>query len=175
MRRQALNPPRLEALLAQAEQVCTHRGARLTKQRREVLELVLSAGEPIGAYALLDRMRARGGSPQPPTIYRALDFLLSHGLVHRVERLQAFIGCADAAPHEHPAQFLLCRQCGRAEELEDRTIAAALAAAAARRGFVPHRATVELEGVCEACAPTGSDTGDNSTSRDAPAHTPRSH
>jgi Fur family zinc uptake transcriptional regulator len=130
------------ARLARAEAECARRGVRLTDVRRDVLRLILQAGEPVGAYALLDGLKALTGAGKPPTVYRALDFLLAQGLIHRVERLNAFA---------HAAQFLICRVCGRATEIEDHAVEAAIAAATAAAGFKPARATVEVEGVCENC------------------------
>lgn len=143
------------AALAAAERQCAARGAQLTPLRRLVLKLVLEAGQPIGAYALLDRLKGERGGAAPPTIYRALDFLLEHGLIHKLERLNAFLPCVEAShghDHAHPHQFLICRQCGRTAEVGDHAVAAALEAAAARLGFRLERATVEAEGLCAGCA-----------------------
>lgn len=137
--------------LARAEAECARRGVRLTDVRRDVLRLILQAGEPMGAYALLDGLKALTGGGKPPTVYRALDFLLAQGLIHRVERLNAFVGCHDEAAHAHAAQFLICRVCGRATEIEDHAVEAAIAAATAAAGFKPARATVEVEGTCAQC------------------------
>jgi Fur family zinc uptake transcriptional regulator len=141
---------RVEALLAEAEEACARRGAQLTQLRRQVLRLVLEAGQPIGAYAL--------PGAAPPTVYRALDFLLEHGLIHKVERLNAFIGCNGASDdhchghgHDHPHQFLICSRCGRTAEVCDTAVASAVAAAAGAAGFMPVRMTLEIEGVCESC------------------------
>ena len=142
-------------VLREAEEACLRRGAQLTPLRRRVLEMVLEAGQPVGAYALLDRLRAERPGAAPPTVYRALDFLLAQGLIHRIERLNAFTPCTEAAhghDHEHPHQFLICRNCGRTAELSDDMVAAAVAAAARAAGFSPARTTVEVEGTCEACA-----------------------
>lgn len=144
--------PRTEAMLARAAAQCQSRGARLTNLRRDVLGLILEADAPAGAYDLLDRLRTRRGPAAPPTVYRALDFLLTQGLVHKIERLAAFVGCPEAAGHSHPAQFLICRVCGRVREIEDAALADALAAAAARAGFSVGRATIEAEGLCADCA-----------------------
>jgi Fur family zinc uptake transcriptional regulator len=159
--------PRTEDLLARADAICAGRGAKLTALRRDVLGLILDADTPVGAYDLLDRLRRSRGNAAPPTVYRALEFLGAQGLVHRVERLAAFVGCvshpephphtpADAAPtphaHTHAVQFLICRSCGRAIELDDYELAHALAAAAARRGFTVGAATIEAEGLCASCA-----------------------
>ena len=146
--------PRTAGLLDRAEALCLARGARLTALRRDVLGLILDAPTPAGAYDLLERLRRARGSAAPPTVYRTLDFLCGQGLVHRVERLAAFVACvAEPAPHAHahPAQFLICRGCGRTIELADPALSAALAAAAMRRGFSITAATIEAEGRCRAC------------------------
>ncbi|WP_376100402.1 Fur family transcriptional regulator [Roseomonas sp. CCTCC AB2023176] len=117
--------------------------------------MVLEAGQPVGAYALLDRLRAERPGAAPPTVYRALDFLLENGLIHRVERLNAFLPCIEAGhghDHDHPHQFLICGACGRTTELSDSSVARAVAEAARAAGFRPARATVEVEGTCSACA-----------------------
>jgi len=138
--------------LTRAEAACAQRGARLTDIRRTVLELILQAGEPIGAYALLDRLKDKSGQGKPPTVYRALDFLLAQGLIHRVERLNAFVGCHEEADHPHPVQFLICGECGNVMEFEDEAIGMAVATVASRSGFVVKRSIVEVEGVCAECA-----------------------
>jgi Fur family zinc uptake transcriptional regulator len=155
---------RIEMTLARAEEHCAARGARLTALRRHVLALILESEVPLGAYALLDRLKPTHAGAAPPTVYRALEFLTEHRLVHRIERLNAFIGCrvgcSDACHahghgdegHAHAAQFLICGTCGAVEEIEDGGVGAALAAAARRAGFAPAHATVEVEGTCRACA-----------------------
>ncbi|MCO6417206.1 transcriptional repressor [Siccirubricoccus sp. KC 17139] len=151
-----------EASLDRAEALCARRGAQLTALRRQVLRLVISASQPVGAYALLDQLKQSRAGAAPPTVYRALDFLVEQGLIHKVERLNAFIGCIDALDHpedcdcaethDHPHQFLICRRCGRTTEISDPGVALALSRAARAAGFTPGRATVELEGLCAECA-----------------------
>ncbi|WP_291296019.1 Fur family transcriptional regulator [Elioraea sp.] len=153
----------VEAALDRAEAHCAARGAKLTELRRQVLSLVLESPVPLGAYALLDRLKPNHAGAAPPTVYRALEFLTEHRLVHRIERLNAFIGCnvgcahacdehGHAHDHAHAAQFLICGRCGGVEEIEDDGVRAALAAAARRAGFRPAHATVEVEGTCRACS-----------------------
>ena len=136
--------------LEAAAQACTGRGARLTDLRREVLRLILEADAPPTAYQLLDRLRRSRTGAVPPTVYRALDFLLAQRLIHKLERLNAFIACVESG-HRHTAQFLICRQCGTVAEIEDRAAAQALEDAAEREGFHPGNAVVEIEGTCAAC------------------------
>lgn len=149
--------PEIEARLEAAARACAAQGATLTPLRRTVLGLVLGSEQPIGAYALLDRLKRSRSGAAPPTVYRALDFLMERGLVHKVERLNAFVGCPLATEHAghehaHSVQFLICTRCGKVAETEDDGIAAAIARAADGAGFRPSRATVEIEGICRACA-----------------------
>lgn len=145
--------------LAAAEAVCRRRGSRLTALRRRVLELVWSGHRPVGAYDVLDRLAAEQGRVAPPTIYRALDFLRAHGLVHRIESLNAYIGCARPA-ERHVGQFLICRGCGTTAELYDPGIEAAIARRAGAVGFAVERETVELQGLCPDCRAAGGEGGD---------------
>ncbi len=142
---------RTEALLDRAGAICEGRGGRLTDLRRQVLGLILDSGAPTGAYDLLDRLRTTRHGAAPPTVYRALDFLLEYGLIHKLERLSAFVGCV-GHDGDHAAQFLICRNCGKVTEIEDHGLAHALDDAARRLGFTVGKATIEAEGQCAACA-----------------------
>ena len=139
---------RLDAAAA----ACLRDGVRFTELRRHVLGLVLAADGPVTAYGLLSQLHGTRWNAAPPTVYRALDFLMQQGLIHRVERLNAFIGCDEGASHAHAAQFLICRTCGGVEEVDDHAVAHAVRHAAAAKGFVPSHSTIEIEGTCGACA-----------------------
>ncbi|HVZ07044.1 Fur family transcriptional regulator [Rhodopila sp.] len=145
--------PRTEALLDRASVICESRGARLTELRRQVLGLILNREAPTGAYDLLDQLRSTRHGAAPPTVYRALEFLQEQGLVHKLERLSAFVGCIadEEHEHDHAAQFFICRGCGKVIELEDHELAHALTDAARRVGFTVSKATIEAEGQCAAC------------------------
>lgn len=136
--------------LRQAEHLCRERGVRLTPQRRAVLELVCASPRPLSAYEILDRMGDGARIPAPPTVYRALDFLLRQGLVHKLASLHAFIGCAHPE-HPHASQFLICAACGEVDELEDEPLMRHLTAAAQAVGFLPEQPVVELLGTCAQC------------------------
>ena len=140
----------VEDALAAAENKCTARGVRLTAQRRRVLELIWRSHAPVGAYTLLDRLREVGIRAQPPTVYRAIEFLVEHGLIHRIESLNAYVGCAEPA-ESHVGQFLICTGCRSAAELDDPGIGTAIAARAREIGFSVSRATVEIAGLCPNC------------------------
>ncbi len=135
-----------------AERVCRQRGARLTPRRRRIYELIVHAGEPVTAYELLHRLAADGGNPAPPTVYRALDFLLAHGLVHRLASQSRFVACDHPESAAHGGVFLVCGACGRALEWQDEGVARAVARAARDAGFrVGEPVLPEVEGVCGQC------------------------
>ncbi|MEG3618017.1 Fur family transcriptional regulator [Magnetovibrio sp. PR-2] len=136
--------------LKRAEGLCAERGVRLTDIRRQVLELVWKSHVPVGAYDLLDQLKTQGKKAQPPTVYRALDFLLEQGLIHRIESQNAYIGCSDPE-HDHVGQFLICRDCGATAELVDARIDDAISKGANDMGFRVEHPTVELEGTCAKC------------------------
>jgi Fur family transcriptional regulator, zinc uptake regulator len=149
---------RTQSLLARANEVCRQRGANLTSLRRQVLGLILDAASPTGAYELLDRLRLTRRNAAPPTVYRTLDFLIDQALIHKVERLSAFVGCVagctadpDEEAQTHAPQFLICRDCGRVVEMRNHDVSAVLAQAAEEAGFTVCAATIEAEGLCSTC------------------------
>ncbi|MGF1547009.1 MAG: transcriptional repressor [Thiotrichales bacterium] len=140
--------------LRNAESVCHARKVRLTPQRRAVLELICRKGRPIGAYEVLDELRRAAPRTAPIVVYRALDFLLEQGLIHKLESLHAYVGCLHPN-HSHAGQFLICSRCGGVTELVDEGIAERIHAAAAAVGFHPLQPVIEVSGVCAQCE-TGS-------------------
>ncbi|MEZ5648428.1 MAG: transcriptional repressor [Alphaproteobacteria bacterium] len=139
------------ANLTYAERVCAGKAVRLTPMRRQVLQIILGSKEPIGAYEILAQLnKLRSEHRAPVTVYRALDFLIGNGLVHRVTSLNAFIAC-DHPDHNESAQLLICRDCGATEEVTDRTVEAAIAKLASRRGYIKVAPLVEIAGTCATC------------------------
>ena len=129
---------------------CRENGLQFTPQRRRVLEILLSEHRALGAYDILDVLRAEGLGAQPPVAYRALDFLVSHGFAHRIERLNAFIACAHPGEGHAPA-FLICRCCDAVAETCTEPEDGPLDDLAAESGFTIERAVIEAVGVCPNC------------------------
>ena len=145
-----MTPRQIESALARAQQICAMHGARLTPVRWRVLELILRAGQPTGAYALLAQLQRGRSRLGPPTVYRALDFLLAHKLIHKVETSSAFIACLDVE-HPHESQFMICEDCGATEEIRDEEIVRSLRRLGEGRGFAVERQVIEARGRCPAC------------------------
>ena len=134
-----------------AHEVCQQRGVRLTALREQVLRLIVEAEKPIKAYDLLDELKTSPTNAAPPTVYRALDFLVENHLVHRLESLNAFVACGHPE-HPHEGQFLICDSCDTTLELEDGTLSGQVAQAASAAGFSVSRQTVEVRGTCKECS-----------------------
>ena len=124
--------------------------SRLTAPRRRVLELLLQADGPMIANDIIGAYGAGGEAAKPPTVYRALDFLIENGLIHRIERMNAFVGCSHPG-ESHRGFFLICGECGNAEELESAGVADTIAASASRHGFAARDMTLEVTGTCAEC------------------------
>lgn len=140
----------IDDALATARTLCDERGAQLTPIREKVLQIVWKSHKPVGAYDVLDELARSHKAARPPTVYRALDFLMAEGLIHKIESLNAYLGCIEAgAPHT--GQFLICRNCGATEEIVDPKLDTALEAAAARAHFKAERKIVEISGLCARC------------------------
>jgi Fur family zinc uptake transcriptional regulator len=134
----------------EAEEICSKKEVRLTPIRRRVLELVWESHAPVGAYDILERMNAEGRRTAPITVYRALDFLLDHRLIHRIASRNAFAGCGFPGT-PHGAHFLICNECGAVAELHDTAIDRAIQAGAAEAGFAVDDPVVEIQGTCPDC------------------------
>ena len=136
--------------LTAADARCAADGLRFTPVRRKVLEFLLQDHRALGAYTILDKLRENGFGSQPPIAYRALDFLVVNGLVHKIERLNAFIACAHAN-HSHTPVFMICRLCDAVAEALSSTARGALLDAARSTGFRIEQTVIEAEGICPSC------------------------
>ncbi len=142
------------SILREVEQVCLKRELRLTPTRRQVLELIVTADGPVKAYDLLDALSTQDGKKHrrtaPPTVYRALDFLLDNHFIHRLETLNAFVCCVH--PEEaHNGQFLICQECDMVIEVPGNSLSKDVLTAAKAQGFAADKQVVEVYGKCHSC------------------------
>jgi Fur family transcriptional regulator, zinc uptake regulator len=137
--------------LRHAERVCAVRAQKLTPIRRQVLETLLSSHRPLGAYEVIEELAKSTPRPAPITVYRALDFLIENGLVHRIESRNAFLACAQNHDTTAMVAFLICERCGLVGEIPAAPVAQSLDASARATGFSPNMSLVEITGVCAHC------------------------
>jgi Fur family transcriptional regulator, zinc uptake regulator len=134
-----------------AEELCARSGARLTPIRARVLEVLAASQQPLGAYDLIERLDIEGRRPAPITVYRALDFLLAQGLVHRIESRNAFVACDHTHDQTDVVVFLLCERCGAASEACGLDVGSQLRQLAGGVGFEARAQVIEIAGICQVC------------------------
>lgn len=141
----------VENALKQAEMVCENKGIRFTEIRKKILAMVWQNHGAAKAYDILDKLRQKDISTKPPTVYRALDFLMEHNLIHKLNSLNAYVGCS------HPLEpcacyFLICYICGHVHECCNETITSAILETTHHYQFKAKHVTLEIEGKCQQCA-----------------------
>jgi Fur family zinc uptake transcriptional regulator len=156
---------RSNAIVA-AELACQRRGVQFTPIRKLVLQTLWDAAQPVGAYTVLKCVEKKlDRRVTPPTIYRALDFLVEQRLISRLESRHAYVPCADVSHHLAPA-YLICENCGRSEEIHDSGVLRIFEHKASALGFRIRKSVMELQGLCAACGES------NVASASAAAKTP---
>lgn len=137
--------------MGHAERVCQQRVQKFTPIRRRVLQALLSSHRPLGAYEVIDELAKSMPRPAPITVYRALDFLMANGLVHRIQSRNAYLACA----HDHDTAaivaFLICDTCGSVGEIPAASTVQSLNAVVRAAGFEPKLSIVEIAGICAHC------------------------
>jgi Fur family zinc uptake transcriptional regulator len=139
------------SILNEVRQFCEKNSLRMTPPRERVLQIVAEAEKPLGAYDILQRLGAYLDNPKPPTAYRAIEFWQSHGFIHRIESLNAYVTCHAGHRHEG-SQYMICDGCGDVKEMHLCTMPEAFQEKAQEGGFRVQRWNTELHGTCAACA-----------------------
>jgi len=136
--------------LKKAEDICTQKGTKLTKVRKTVLELIWQNHQGRKAYDLLEELKKQDAGAKPPTIYRALDFLVQNGLIHKIESTNSFVGCSHAELGKN-CQLFICNSCGNVSELVSDVIVQEIMQGAKKQKFKVSSYTTEAKGLCSAC------------------------
>ena len=137
--------------LAEADALVQHKGARFTTMRRATYDFLLAQKAPLSAYDILAKLETRLKKKlAPPTVYRALEFLLEQGLIHRLESNNTYLVC-DHPGERHESVYLVCIRCGTTQEIDDHAVAKLLQSKAHSFGFTPSRQVIEVQGLCKNC------------------------
>ncbi|MEG9883383.1 MAG: transcriptional repressor [Hyphomicrobiales bacterium] len=147
----------LREILRRAERKCVRSGVRLTQLRREILSIIASGQKAVGAYDIIEHMGALNGRrPAPIVIYRILDFLREHELIHRLEGKKAFVACKQDHCHGRDTMFMICDECSSVTEFPAPDVLTSLRRATGNRGFRTRHRVVEIYGRCRSCRETSS-------------------
>lgn len=140
----------ISTALDTASQICSAHEARFTPIRRRILELIWESHKPVLAYDLLKTLRKEKDNTEPPTVYRSIDFLMEYNLIHKIESLNAYVGCS-YANRPHIGQFLICTECNQFVEIDSSKINRTILTEAGQCGFEVVSQTVEIYGRCPKC------------------------
>ena len=141
----------IDEALKKAEIICDKKGVKLTKLRQKVLTLILKNHGYVKAYDLLNDLKKSDASAKPPTVYRSLDFLMEHGFIHKIQSLNAFVGCSHPDEHED-CYFLICKECKNIEECCSNKVKKVLTSTSGKNNFSPNQVTLEITGICQDCS-----------------------
>lgn len=143
--------------LAEASAICEAKGSRFTELRQDIYRLILEANKPLGAYDLISALQevrkqtgAKSNNIAPPTVYRSLEFLLAHGLIHQLNSLNAYVPCCHPR-HLHVAAFLICETCHNVQECDNLPINEMIVFSQQHANFAVKKSTIELSGLCRRC------------------------
>lgn len=144
-----------DASLARAEEICAARDQRLTPIRRAVLEALYRTHAPLGAYEIIAHLGEGGGKTHAPiTIYRALDFLMEQGFVHRLASRNAFVACPHGHAPDELVAFLICESCGGVDERHSQALTRAVSGMLVAENFKARQQVLEIAGLCAHCRET---------------------
>lgn len=139
------------SLVHQIEETCKTRGVRLTPQRKIIFELIYDNNKSTSAYELLDALKKTMPTAKPPIIYRALDFLMAQGFIHKVESSNCFVVCSHLQKEAHFCQLLVCDNCKKVTEVDDESLLSMLKKNAKIYNFLPQTHVIESHGLCSLC------------------------
>ncbi|MEL0068265.1 MAG: transcriptional repressor [Gammaproteobacteria bacterium] len=141
----------IDTAIASAEAICQQQGLRFTPIRQRVLRIIWENHQAIKAYDILEQLQQLDKSAKPPTAYRALEFLLQHGFIHRIESLNAYIGCPHPE-HTHHFQLLICENCGTVKEMDEPDLSTLVEDKVSKHNFRIQQQVIEVHGLCASCA-----------------------
>lgn len=133
----------------------TESGLRRTSQRDAIIEAAFSHSDHYTAEELLLRARAIEPSVSRATVYRTLPLLVESGLLKELDlgkdQKHYDPNYIESPRHNH----LICTDCSRIVEFEDRNIDILENCIAKRLGFSPLRKQARIEAACDVLRHTG--------------------
>jgi len=126
---------------------CREAGMNVTPQRMAIYRALLESEDHPTPELLFERVRPKMPALSLATIYKSLDALQRLGVAHRVSVGGRKRYDANVDRHHH----LVCTRCSKVVDVEDEALDAV---APPRRlgGFVAHTVSVQVLGLCVACA-----------------------
>jgi len=152
MKKKSKSISELNATISRVDEICRSNNLGFTDIRKQVFEIIIKNNKPIKAYQILDEIRNITNKPShPPTVYRAIDFLIENGFVHKLNSINSFVGCFHPKTHEE-CYFLICKECNLYQECCDDSLKDRISKTAVHNNFIISNTTLEIEGHCLDCS-----------------------
>ena len=135
-------------------QYLSRHNLKMTRERRVILDHVVSVRGHFDVDDLLVRLRKAGHGVSRATLYRNLPRLVDSGLIHKVEmahgqaRYELMVG-------RHHHDHMICLGCGTILEFESPEVERIQVQVCRRKRFVMTGHTHQIRGYCSACAADG--------------------
>ncbi len=140
--------------MAAAKKFCEKNQYRFTDSRQRILAVLLKNKQPMGAYDVLKALSTKEQKVNPPSVYRAIDFWVAHGFVHKIESVNSFVACREVCRHQN-LFFFVCQKCQQAVEVSLGSLSSLLLLEVEKKGMSITKSTTELYGCCSGCAVEG--------------------
>jgi Fe2+ or Zn2+ uptake regulation protein len=125
------------------------RGQRATPQRQVILRELRRRRHHATAEEIRSAIRDELPGTSMPTVYATLELFVELGLARRIG---TGIGAALYDARTEPHQHMVCRSCGRIDDLDGELETSTLLAAARATGFRAEGAELVISGLCPDCA-----------------------
>ena len=126
-------------------------GIKLTSLRKAVLSLLWGMKKPLKAYEILTDLLKTKPNATPPTVYRALDFFVAQGVVHKIESIQSYTLCTEPTNPLASEVLMVCDHCHAVVEAFDPVVGDLLTRLAKTHHFALKDDAIELKGCCNGC------------------------
>ncbi len=128
---------------------------KLTSLRKEVLYILWQAKKPLKAYEILDDLLKIKQHAKPPTVYRALEYFVVNGAVHKIESIQSYTLCGEPEKHLSSEVLMVCNDCHHVIEIYDPALRSVVVKLSHTHHFKLYQDAIELKGVCQQCLTLG--------------------
>ena len=122
-----------------------------TSLRKAVLFLLWDAHKPLKAYDILNSLAIIKPGCTAVTVYRVLSFLMSLGLVHKIESIQCYTLCCEPDKHLPSEVLMVCNTCHQVKEVFDDRVLQLVKDLTDKSHFHLSQDTIELRGLCSLC------------------------
>jgi Fur family ferric uptake transcriptional regulator len=126
------------------------KGLKLTKERKEILDEILSLQKHFDPEELFIRLRAKGSKVSRASIYRTIPLLIESGLIEEVEKIDRHAHYEKISSDKHH-DHMICLKCGKIIEFYSPTLEMLQNEICEKENFICIKHSLEIHGYCKDC------------------------